>query len=300
MDSKLALRLQEPFNPVDIEWRAQQSGIGNKGKPWMIVLPYITSRAIQQRLDDVFGPCGYEIKQEETKGLDGFVCTISVLDGDRWISKQDVAPKTDIEPLKGGASGALKRAGALWGIGRYLYHLESGFASCQPCDFQSQAKNNYSRIKDKKSGASVGVDWMPPALPDWAMPGLDSLSFSEAIINSKDMAELKAAFTDAYRWASSFGKTDLINQFTEEKDQAKHRLDEQAKDNIADNYAGTLSWLEYQITNLDRVPDAGSVETLSKRINQALLEKCAGQYFDKDSLIKLLKQKTTKRIAECR
>ena len=81
--------LQNPFDPNDIEWRTRQSGVSNAGKPWMIVLPYITSRAIQQRLDEVFGPFGWEVKQEETNCGTGFFCSISVLHDGRWVSRSE-------------------------------------------------------------------------------------------------------------------------------------------------------------------------------------------------------------------
>ena len=49
--------LKKPFPVDDLEWRIQRSGIGNKtGKPWAMVLCYITNRAIQDRLDEVCGP----------------------------------------------------------------------------------------------------------------------------------------------------------------------------------------------------------------------------------------------------
>lgn len=296
--SKIALKLQEPFNPADIEWRAQQSGIAGNGNPWMIVMPYITSRAIQQRLDEVFGPFGYEIKQEETKGLDGFMCSISVLHDGRWVTKQDVAPRTDIEPLKGGASGALKRAGALWGIGRYLYHLESGFAACTRCENKSKAFNNFVQIKDK-SGHKVGVDWKPPALPLWALPGLKQSEFSENILNAKSIPELKTLHDDAYRWASSFGKMESVKQFEQDLENSKNRLNDEAKDNIAERFTATQEWLDGQMANLARVPDAGSVRTLGARIGELLTKECAGQFFDKDALFDQLKKSIINRVTEC-
>ena len=42
-----------------------------------------------------------------------------------WITKYDGAPNTDIEAVKGGLSDASKRAAVQWGIGRYLYGMES-------------------------------------------------------------------------------------------------------------------------------------------------------------------------------
>tara|TARA_R110000868_G_scaffold125265_3_gene331037 strand:+ start:11233 stop:12135 length:903 start_codon:yes stop_codon:yes gene_type:complete len=291
----LMLQLQEPFDPNDIEWRAQQSGLSN-GKPWMIVLPYITSRAIQQRLDEVFGPFGWEVKQEETKGLDGFLCSLSVLFNDRWITKQEAAPKTDIEPLKGGVSGALKRAGALWGIGRYLYHLESGFAQCTLCDNQKSAFNRFSKMKDKKTNTYYGVDWMPPKLPEWAMPGLEASKFSHAIISAANLKDLHEAHADAYRWASSFGKAEQVQQFVIDRDVSAARLADEAKDAVSDNYNHVDEWLNKQILNLDKVPDNGAVQALGARIGHQLTEKCAGQYFNKQEFFAKLKTAVADRI----
>mgnify|MGYP003629716381 CR=1 FL=1 len=293
------LQLQEPFDPNDIEWRAQQSGLSN-GKPWMVVLPYITSRAIQQRLDEVFGPFGWEVKQEETALQDGFLCSLSILHNDRWVTKQEVSPRTTIEPLKGAASGALKRAGAMWGIGRYLYHLESGFATCALCDKASSAFNNFSKIKDKKTGQFFGVDWMPPKLPAWALPGLECSRFSNAILKSKDLQELNAAHADAYRWASSFGQLDKVKQFEEERDGTANRLADEAKDAVAERYGFVSEWLDKQILNLDKVPDNGAVQTLGARIGQQLTDKCAGQYFDSQEFFAKLKAEVKARITSTR
>ena len=132
MNQQITRKLQDPFEPSDVEWRAQQGGISGNGKPWVKVIPYITSRAVQQRLDDVFGPFGWKIEQRETNDGKGYICTISVYDAEtqQWISKQDGSEKTNIEPLKGGVSGAMKRAAVQWGIGRYLYNMEEAWADC--------------------------------------------------------------------------------------------------------------------------------------------------------------------------
>lgn len=45
-------RLREPFEPSEIEWRV---GATNKDKLKGIALPYITNRAVQNRLDEVCG-----------------------------------------------------------------------------------------------------------------------------------------------------------------------------------------------------------------------------------------------------
>jgi hypothetical protein len=50
------LRLALPFAEQEIEWRVQQAGESANGRLWVLIVPYVTNRAIQQRLDDVCGP----------------------------------------------------------------------------------------------------------------------------------------------------------------------------------------------------------------------------------------------------
>lgn len=151
-------RLKEPFPAADIEWRLQQCGEKN-GKLWGKCLAYVTNRAIMNRLDDV---CGAENwKNEFVKAPDGGVlCGISVRVGDEFVTKWDGAENTDIEGVKGGLSGAMKRAAVHWGIGRYLYYLDEGWADV------SENGAFTGKTKDGKF-----FRWNPPKLPSWALPG---------------------------------------------------------------------------------------------------------------------------------
>lgn len=124
-EKEITQALLKPFDPFDIEWRVQQSGESN-GKKWALVLAYITNRAIMERLDEVFGIAGWEnIFQPLPDG--GIVCGLKCKVDDHWITKFDGADKTNIEATKGGLSNAMKRAAVQWGIGRYLYRLETTF-----------------------------------------------------------------------------------------------------------------------------------------------------------------------------
>jgi hypothetical protein len=153
--------LKEPFEACDIEWRAQQSGKSSSGKSWAMVLAYITNRAIQERLDDVCGPLGWKNEFSEGPG-GGVVCGISIYDKEKsqWVTKYDGADNTDIESVKGGLSSSMKRAGAQWGIGRYLYNLEASFAEC------SDKKSGLHKHYDKKNR----FYWKEPDLPRLALP----------------------------------------------------------------------------------------------------------------------------------
>lgn len=155
-------RLTKPFPPEDIEWRLQSCGKAKTGKLWGKVLAYITSRAVQDRLDEVCGPDGWQtaIRKEG----DAYLCTLSIRvtheDGTtEWISRTDGADSTDIEAVKGGISGAIKRAAVHFGIGRYLYNLKENWAIID---------GNGKFVGKTKDGE--WFNWNPPPLPDWAIP----------------------------------------------------------------------------------------------------------------------------------
>ncbi len=149
-------RLKHPFPSRDIEWRIQQSGLKND-KPWAKILAYVTARAIQERLDDIAGPENW--KNEFTQGPQGGVlCGLSIRVGEEWVTKWDGAENTDVEGVKGGLSGSLKRAAVQWGIGRYLYDLgESWAAFRENGQYKAKLENRW-------------FSWDPPRLPDWALP----------------------------------------------------------------------------------------------------------------------------------
>ncbi len=156
-------KLGEPFSARDIEWRLQQCGEKSGGGFWGKCLAYVTNRAIQQRLDDVIGAENW--KNEFAKAPDGGVmCGISIRivreNGEaEWVTKWDGAENTDIEAVKGGLSGAMKRAAVQWNIGRYLYNLEEGWVEV----------NDKGLFQGKTKSGKV-FRWNPPELPDWALP----------------------------------------------------------------------------------------------------------------------------------
>ncbi len=124
-----------PFPASDIEWRtAYNSGDKTKG----FAVPFVDSRAIQERLDKIFGPENWQnefaVSPSAEDNSSAYVCTISVysLERNEWIKKSDGSGATDIEPVKGGLSGALKRAASVLGIGRYLYSLEGKWVDIKP------------------------------------------------------------------------------------------------------------------------------------------------------------------------
>lgn len=186
--------LTKPFPEDDIEWRLQSCGEKN-GRIWGKVLAYITSRAVQDRLDEVCGPDNWQTSIR--KEGDAYLCTLSIRvthnDGSvEWISRTDGADSTDIEAVKGGISGSIKRAAVHFGIGRYLYNL----------------KENWANVSDNgkfsgKTKEGKWFKWNPPALPSWALPENTQQKVSQEITQcelspeeNKQFLELKAIADD--------------------------------------------------------------------------------------------------------
>lgn len=118
--------LAKPFAPEDLEWRLQNT-IEEKMRG--LAVPYVTNRAIQNRLDEVCGPENWynDFKPWHSNGKkEAQLCGIAIyFEGRGFITKWDGAEDSDIESVKGGLSDSMKRAAVQWGIGRVLYDLNT-------------------------------------------------------------------------------------------------------------------------------------------------------------------------------
>lgn len=188
-------QLAEPFPAADVEWRVARAGTKGRGV-YCLVIAYITARAIQERLDAVCGPHNWRVEEPRILniGKPAFSVGISIRIDSEWVTKWDVSEPTNIEPAKGGFSGAMKRAGAQWGIGRYLYHLEEVFAETADTALEGSREWNYAKLP-KDQGTYF---WKTPSLPAWALPK------EEQAISPADFAALKKA------WRVKFAK-DVTN-----------------------------------------------------------------------------------------
>ena len=202
-------KLSDPFPVEDIEWRVSRAGTGKKGT-FCMVLAYITARAIQKRLDDACGPENWKLeepKMVDVNGKTAFAAGISIRIGDEWVTKWDVSEPTNIEPAKGGFSGAMKRAGSQWGIGRYLYYLDETFAETSETQLPNSARQwKYAKLPEKHGGGAYY--WKPPSLPAWAQP-----KEPEHEITLADLNALKKAWKEKFA-AEVKNPADLREGFT--------------------------------------------------------------------------------------
>lgn len=161
MDNINWSRLDEPFDPGAIHWRI---GSVSKKKPSATLLAYLDARNVMERLDEVFGKAGWQ--DNYTQGPDGGVkCTLAVYVGDQWVSKEDGAENTAVEAIKGGYSGALKRAAVKWGIGRYLYALDATWLPIK----EGWPPDGAKTVSAKTPSGKWGYIVVPP-MPAWALP----------------------------------------------------------------------------------------------------------------------------------
>lgn len=162
----LLKQLKNPFDPKFVKWRVgatnekkangQVIQKADKG----IALGYIDSREVMKRLDDVCGVDGWQVRH--TAVTNGFICELGIRIGNEWVWKSNAADNTQVASIKGGSSDSLKRAAAVWGVGRYLYYLP----------------NKWVPVNDRKQLIEK------PTLPDWALPN--------KVERWEDVAELQA------------------------------------------------------------------------------------------------------------
>jgi hypothetical protein len=172
-EEEIMKRLQEPFPLEDLEWRVQRATMW-KNKPYAIVVPYVTNRAIQTRLDEVVGPFNWKNEYSLWRN-DGVLCGISIKVNGEWITKYDGADAGSIEATKSGFSNSSKRSAVVWGIGRYLYGLNEYWVEIQ----EQKAEHRFNgKVKhDKKETYMTGY-WKTPSLPEWALPQSSQVSNS--------------------------------------------------------------------------------------------------------------------------
>lgn len=118
---EITRELKLPFSQEKIEYKV---GATNQEKTMGLALAYIQARGIQDRLDEVVGFSNWKVSYTELQG--GFLCSLSLRIDGEWIEKQDGSQNTEFEAIKGGISSAFKRvASSGWGIGRFLYDIDS-------------------------------------------------------------------------------------------------------------------------------------------------------------------------------
>ncbi|CAL9970592.1 Erf-like ssDNA annealing protein [Vibrio phage D273] len=290
--------LHEMFEPEDIEWRVQQGGVTQHGKPWLMCIPYIDSRAVQNRLDSVVGFGNWRNEFKEVNG--GMLCGLSILINDNWITKWDGAPENKMHPVKGVVSDATKRAAVQWGIGRYLYQLDEVFADCHQVESRRDAINNhhYHKPKQGQQGQAMHVNWITPQLPAWAVPHEDLSVFMNAMDEAQSFEELREAFATAYKYSKAQGSDDMEDQFVKSKEHNKARINKNFNETAAKQFEAIKVIIDKQIKMFGELPTKATIDNNFGLSKDKLAEECKGKIFKHEDAFALLEAGYNTRIKQ--
>lgn len=293
-------KLADPFRPEEVEWRVQQAGFaGASGNPYCMVIPYITNRAIQKRLDDVFGVFGWENSYKPSPDGKGYLCGLTVEIEGKQVTKWDGAEYTNIEALKGALSDSMKRAAVQLGIGRYLYQLDAVFAICEEVKSRKEAINLHVHYPDKRNKQNPRyISWFTPDLPPWAVPQKDYTPFFNAIKSAETMSDLRVAFEDAYRAAQVNQDEAFESQAIKAKDKRKDEITASLNQYRDGKISELKSWVANEARVLADLPTESTINNFSLKIKNELAQKVSQLDFDCKSVFEDLERLTKERIAK--
>ncbi|AUR96773.1 DNA repair protein Rad52/59/22 [Vibrio phage 1.232.O._10N.261.51.E11] len=277
--------LQEMFLPEDIEWRVQQAGVAKNG-PWVMAIPYLTSRAVQTRLDDAVGFGNWRNEFKEVNG--GMLCGLSILINGNWITKWDGAPENKMHPVKGVVSDSTKRAAVQWGIGRYLYQLDVVFAIANQVESRRAATGNYHYHKGQGQGQNMHINWATPDLPAWAVPHEDLSVFMNAMDEAQSFEELREAFATAYKYSKAQGSDDMEDQFVKRKEHNKARINKNFNETAAKQFEAIKLIIDKQIAMFGQLPTKATIDNNFELAKDKLAEECKGKIFKHEEAFALL------------
>ena len=289
--------LSKKFPEDDLEWRIQQTG----NSKWALVVPYITNRAIMQRLDDSVGPGNWKNEFKATPCNTGYQCGISIKIDSEWVTRWDgseLVGAGTIDKVKSTMSAAMKRTGVQWGIGRYLYQFDVGFATVKSCDTRkgTDEKNGFMFHENKQKKEKF--QWKPPAIEPWALP----LSKKEISIYLKclnevaNMEELKFAWKNTYKAAVAESDDDLMKRFIDAKDAAKERIEKTQQDQVNGDTEKLKGWVNKQVKAFEMVTNESAVTSLKGTLIEQLKEKASNTAVDTGPLIITITESYNTRI----
>ena len=296
--------LAKKFPEQDIEWRVQQCGQGKNG-PWALIIPYITNRAIMQRLDDVVGAGKWKNEFTASPCGTGYMCGISIKVYDEWVTRWDGSEKTgngSIDQVKSTMSSAMKRTGVQWGIGRYLYQFDAEFADAKTCDNRYNVLPGYKHqeSKDKKTNHKFGFQWKAKPLAAWALPVTDNEinNYIKAMSNCTSNEELKMIFGGAYKLAISEGDDKLLEKFTEVKDKTKGKISSNNKDDENEKQILIDTMVNKHISIINSSINESSINGMSEMAMTELKASSRGEQLN--SAMKSIKEATFNKLNEIR
>lgn len=290
-------KLAKKFPEEDIEWRIQMCG----NNSWALVVPYITNRAIMQRLDDSVGPGAWKNEFKASPCSTGYQCGISIKIDNEWVTRWDgseVVGSNTIDKVKSTMSSAMKRTGVQWGIGRYLYQFDVGFATVKACATRRDVDPGFTFHENKKKGEIF--QWKPPALEAWALPltHKDISAYMKLLNEVGNFDELRFAWQEIYKVSSSEGDDEITKAFTEAKDAAKERIITQQKEQVDGDTAKIDGYITKQLKAFEQLPNESAVTGVKDSLLKELEKRTKNTAVDSGQFIIRINATFQKRIQQ--
>lgn len=281
--------LQAPFEITDVEWKPQNLGFSGGVNPYILVVPYITNRAVQKRLDDVFGVEGWGNEFKEYLNGKGTMCGITAFIGERKITKWDGVENTapnNIDVIKTASSNSMKRASVQFGIGRYLYDLPTFFPECIECEGKKHAYGNVSQHKKKNGNDWItrNIAWKTPELPAQYLPVKDIIPFVDAMKKAQNKHDLRMAFSRANNLARTNQDDRMGEKFLALNDKCTQELEVIAAQNAAKDMEELKAWATKQANTFKAIPTFEALEQVYSVLKGELTSKSLGKFVDTNAL----------------
>lgn len=176
----------ELLKPIDFKYRIQSTKFGKA-----TVVSYIDARQLQDRLDEVVGAENWQVKYEERKG--NLFAGIGIKHDGEWIWKFDCGTESNVEKEKGEASDSFKRAGVMWGVGRFLYSLP--IITLDTKDHTNKAGKTTAYPADDKGNILWNADDLNKYCHSLSAKGSKSKKADSAKVQSSEVIEINNCST---------------------------------------------------------------------------------------------------------
>lgn len=223
--------LKKPFPPESVEWRV---GSTNSDKSKGMALAYIDARSVQDRLDKVCGVDGWQCRYPHVG--EKTVCEIGLNINGEWIWKADGAGDTDVEKEKGALSDAFKRAAVKWGVGRYLYDLETVWVALENKKITKAEMQRLDGIIGKTTTMVTGLNGLSKEPAKWWSNDKLTLSLPTSRLGDTPDNQLDWFFKSLMNGVEKAPNVKLLEKLKDDNKHIIDRFDDLMKEKITEAF----------------------------------------------------------------
>jgi hypothetical protein len=176
---QLATDLRAPFAPDDYKARTEE-GTTKSGQSYSRTFTYVEDEKVMARLDDVFGPDGWDLEAEPVVLAPLVAVKVTIVAGGSKRQDFGYASADAKEPLKDATTDGIRRVGRTFGIARDVYEGKVAPGGGQ---IASQRGNAATFSPVAASQGQSGFAQQQPQQAPVAQPSADVLAFVNGGVN---------------------------------------------------------------------------------------------------------------------